>query len=79
MMLTQRSSSIKFLEDSLTQPKNLEHNKGTLVGIIDILLKQEGFPKQNKLLIEFKVKLSLKKPKINKLKSLIKEIKATNE
>ncbi len=79
MIIAQREEHIKFLAAGLKQLDFLKENTISFIKIIDILLKQEEFPRQNRLLKSLKIELNKEDTDPKRLRKLIDEIESMNE
>jgi len=79
MRSSTRDERIKFLESALEQRDNIKYNIKAFTGIIDILIRDIGFPKQNKLLKSLKTQLNKERLDLEEIDNLMKQIKVINE
>ena len=76
MLISSREKEIEMIIIILSQPKNLENNKISLLIIINKIIRDIEFPEQNKILKSIKVELEKGKLNEKKLSELVKELKS---
>ena len=79
MLLAQRKSHINFVLSALSQRNNLEYNKSSIIKIIDILIKENEFPRQNKILVQIKSELMRKELNFKNIERMSNELRAVDE
>ena len=79
MLLAQRKSHINFVLSALSQRNNLVYNKSSIIKIIDILIKENEFPRQNKILVQIKSELMRKELNFKNIERMSNELRAVDE
>ena len=79
MLLAQRESHINFVLSALSQRNNLVYNKSSIIKIIDILIKENEFPRQNKILVQIKSELMRKELNFKNIERMSNELRAVDE
>ncbi len=77
MLASNREKEIEMITMILSQPKTLENNKISILRIINKIISDIEFPKQNKILKSIKVELEKNKLNEKKLSELVKELRSS--